>query len=297
MMAETEAPTSAGYGSPRLTTDIGSECAEKRRTTLSRASAGYVLSESSMLRATACVSKEEEEDGVSLDRAGKEGPRAGGTGGTHVDEARVRAPPVNDAPLELLARLCRLALAELDALLPHLVEAAAGRRARVLRILGEGDGALDTVALHLVEARLGERVGVAEGDVGLVRRRLGRQLVEELDHALALRAGPLEDGRAAADSRVLRLDLGRPTASDEGCEGRLEGEGDQVCAPGGVLRQRPPLAQLRTLQRDSPPSWNSLERKSPVSGTCRAGEEVSTAPTARRRVEADAPSQDRPCSS
>ena len=40
MMAETDAATSAGYGSPRFTTDIGSECAENSRTTLSRDSAG-----------------------------------------------------------------------------------------------------------------------------------------------------------------------------------------------------------------------------------------------------------------
>src|SRR4051812_41907411 len=53
MTAHTVAATSAGYGSPRLTTDIGRLCAEKRITTSERRSAGYSESLASMLRATA----------------------------------------------------------------------------------------------------------------------------------------------------------------------------------------------------------------------------------------------------
>ena len=57
--ALTDADTSRTYGSPRFTTDIGRECAEKRSTTSDLFSAGNFASARSMFCATAC------------DRAGK----------------------------------------------------------------------------------------------------------------------------------------------------------------------------------------------------------------------------------
>ena len=54
MTADTVADTSSTYGSPRFTTDIGSECAEKSSTTSARSSAGHLASARSMFCATAC---------------------------------------------------------------------------------------------------------------------------------------------------------------------------------------------------------------------------------------------------
>lgn len=173
-----------------------------------------------MLRATACREKREL------------GKRAEGAQRTHVDKALVHAPPVDDTPLDLVPPLLSLALAQVDTLLPHLVQTAAGRRAAVLRVLRERDRPLDAVALHLLEARLGQRVGVAEGDVCLVRCSLGRELVEKLGHPFALHSGPAENGRTTANRLVLLLNLGRSSLGDERRDGRLEGEGDQVCAVG-----------------------------------------------------------------
>lgn len=61
-----------------------------------------------------------------------------------------------------------------------------------------------------------------------MRRRLGAQLVEELGHALALGARPLEDGRAPSDGGVLLFDFGGAALGDHGSEVVLEGEGDEV---------------------------------------------------------------------
>ena len=148
---------------------------------------------------------------------------------THVDETGVDTPPVNDTPLDVVLSGGLLALVSSLSDLPvELVQAAAGGRARVLRVLGKGDRALDAVALHLFEARLGLGVGVPERDVGLVRGRCGRQLVEQFGHALALDPRPLEDRRAASDGRVLLFDLGRPALGDQRREDRLERERDEL---------------------------------------------------------------------
>jgi len=91
------------------------------------------------------------------------------------------------------------------------------------RTLRERDRPRDAVFAQLGEAVLGQRPCVAERDVGLVRRRLGTELVEQLDHAGALLARPLEDRRPAADALVLLLDLRRPSPRDDRREIRLEG--------------------------------------------------------------------------
>ena len=152
---------------------------------------------------------------------------------THVDETGVDTPPVNDTPLDVVLCGGFLALrSSLSDLPVQLVQAAAGGRARVLRVLGEGDRALDAVPLHLFEARLGLGVGVPERDVGLVRCSFGRQLVEQFSHAFALDPRPLEDRRTASDGRVLLFDFGRPALGDQRREDRLERQRNEL--PGVV---------------------------------------------------------------
>ncbi len=146
-------------------------------------------------------------------------------------------PPVNNTPLDSpitpIIQRPSLALQPLPPL-PQLIQTAPRRRARVLRVLREGDRAPAAPAAEPVSQQppvhvLGERVCVAEGDVGLVRRCFGRQLVEQLAHLGALVLRPLADRRAAADGRVLFLDLGRASLGDERAEVALEtAEGDEV---------------------------------------------------------------------
>ena len=96
------------------------------------------------------------------------------------------------------------------------------------RTLRERDRARDAVFAHLREAVLGQRPSVAKGDVGLMRRRLWAELVEQLDHAGALLPRPLQNRRAAADPLVLLLNLRRPSPSDDGREIRLKGQRDEI---------------------------------------------------------------------
>jgi len=104
-------------------------------------------------------------------------------------------PAVNDAPLNgavmsVLRQLAGLALQPL-APLPQLVQAAASRRAGVLRVLGEGDSAptapvAEPVGQQLPVRVLRQRVCVPERHVRFVRRRLGRDAVQDLAHLSAL---------------------------------------------------------------------------------------------------------------
>jgi hypothetical protein len=97
----------------------------------------------------------------------------------------------------------------------QLIQATPRGRAAVLRILTERHRALDSIRLHLLQTSLRQGVGVPERDVGLVRRRRGIQLVEELAHLSTLFFRPFQDGRATANVRVLLLDLRRPTLGDD----------------------------------------------------------------------------------
>jgi hypothetical protein len=154
-----------------------------------------------------------------------------------VDEARVCRPAVNHAPLDCARGFDFAALAlalEARAPLPDLVERGARRAARVLRVLRKRDGstavaAAKAVRKHLLVRVLGQRVCVAERNVGLVRRRVGRRLVEDLAHFCGLVLGPLADGRPAAYLGVLLLDLGGAAARDVGADVVLKGtEGNEV---------------------------------------------------------------------
>ena len=95
-----------------------------------------------------------------------------------------------------------------------------------MRVLCEGHRA---PALTVAEAvgeqacvhLFGEGGGVAEGNVGFVRGRAGRHFVKDLAHLGGLVLGPLADGRAAADGRVLLLDLSGAPSGDKRSEVRL----------------------------------------------------------------------------
>ena len=229
MTADTVADTSCTYGSPRLTTDMGRECAEKRSTTSDRVSAENLSSARSMFCATACAQVTRQ--GPVLGTRGRGGNAKEHREQTYLDEPRVRPPPVNHAPLDLVARFSRLP-APIE-----LVEAAARRRAAVLRVLRERDRAADAVGLHLRGGRVREGARVAEGHVRLVRRGRGVELVEERGHALALELRVVQDGRAAADVRVLLLNLRRAPLRDERREHGLEGERYEVAVGEEVLEE------------------------------------------------------------
>jgi hypothetical protein len=196
-----------------------------------------------MLRATACGREKEDKLAKRRKGNGEKGRKREERGGkatkrdeeqdnergeqTHVNETLMYTPAVDNAPLDVplaldcFRRLLPFAVRP-DDLPPHLVQAAARRRAAVLRVLRERDRPLHAVPSHLVKARLGQRLSVAEGDVSLVRRRFRRELVEKLDHAVALRPSPLEDGRAASNGGVLLFNLGRSTFRNVGSDSRLK---------------------------------------------------------------------------
>ena len=141
---------------------------------------------------------------------------------THLDEARMRPPAVNHAPLNALPKPARPPLPK------QLIQAAPRRAAAILRVLRERHGPPHTIRAHLTRRLLRERACVPERDIRLVRRGGRVQLVEQRGHALALELRVAQDGRAAADRGVLRLDLGRAAPRDEGRDEGLEGEGDEV---------------------------------------------------------------------
>ncbi len=104
-----------------------------------------------------------------------------------LDEARVRRPAVDDAPVE------RVLQPQAPRRAPQLVERGPGGGARELRVLGERDRAAHAVGLHRLQGVLATRVDVAERHVELVRRGAWRQAVEALDHATPLLFGPAKD--------------------------------------------------------------------------------------------------------
>jgi hypothetical protein len=167
---------------------------------------------------------------------------------THINEARVESPSVNNRPLNLLLSLNFGCTPRPIDHLPQLVQAGSSRTARVLGVLRERDGPLDSVPLHLRHAVLRQRLGVSERDVRLVRGSLWGELVEELGHALALRAGPLENWRTSSDGGVLSLNLGRTALGDQWRKEGLEREGDEVSV---VKQPREEVARLSDLQKES----------------------------------------------
>jgi len=126
-------------------------------------------------------------------------------------------PAVDDAPLDSavfpILEWTTLALEPLPPF-PQLVQAAAGRRARILWVLREGDS---SAALAVAEAigeqpvvhLLREGVRVPERHVRLVRGGLRRDLVQDLAHLRRLILGPFPNGRASSYFRVLLLYLRR----------------------------------------------------------------------------------------
>jgi len=139
----------------------------------------------------------------------------------YLDEARMCAPAVDDAPVDITQLALR-------ALPKQLIQTAPGRAATVLRVLRERDGALHAIRTHLRGGLLRERLRVAERDVAFVRRGRWAELVEQCAHAFALEARVAQDGRPAADVGVLLRDARGAPLGDEGREDALEGERDEV---------------------------------------------------------------------
>jgi hypothetical protein len=155
--------------------------------------------------------------------------------GTNVDEARMRPPAVDNTPLDTL----KLTLAA-----EELVKGAACCRTAVLRVLRERNRPRDAVLAHGARRCARLRVRVTKSDVVLVRGRLRRELVHQLGHALALDVRPLQNRRAAANVRVLLLDLGRPPTGDKRCEVLLHGQGNKVSVEEEVRQEVLRLADL-----------------------------------------------------
>ena len=139
----------------------------------------------------------------------------------HLDETRVCAPSVNDAPVDA-REMSSPAFAE------YVVETAPRRATAVLGILRKGYRACHTVLLHAPCGLLCERSCVAERDVALVRRCRWMELVEQCRHALPLQFRPAQNGGTTANVHVLLLDARGPSFGDPGCYDRLERKGNKV---------------------------------------------------------------------
>jgi hypothetical protein len=156
----------------------------------------------------------------------------------HLDEAGVRPPAVDHAPLDAVQR-------PTHAFPVELIEGAARRRARVLRILCKCDGTRDAVRAHLGGGLVCQRARVAERDISFMWRRRGVQLVEQCSHALALKLGPLADRGAAPDRLVLLLDLRRAALRDDGCKQGLKRQRYEVAVKEEVLEEVVCFGDLR----------------------------------------------------
>lgn len=190
--------------------------------------------------------------------------------GKCLDQAGVSWPAINDTPLDsagLVDFFTRTLGLESLAPLPELVDGAAGGAARVLGVLGEGDGpssfaSSKAVVEHFLIRVLGQGVCVAEHDVRFVRGGLGRDLIKDLAHFRALVLGPFANGRATADGCVLLLDFGSSSLGYEGTDIILVAtEGDQIgISLEGVL-EREAIEGGGVLIKLT----NSLLKKSPTS--------------------------------
>lgn len=99
--------------------------------------------------------------------------------GAYLDEAWVRPPTVDDAPLHAVQFTSLSAPVQ-------LVQTASRGAAAVLRVLSERDRALHAVPPHLRGGLVRQRLRVSERDIALMRRRLGVQLVQQFAQPLAL---------------------------------------------------------------------------------------------------------------
>jgi len=102
----------------------------------------------------------------------------------HFDETRVREPPIDDAPSHTLTKLPCFSSSI------HLVQAASGSTATVLRVLRERYSSLHPIVFHLLGGIFHQRLRITKSDIRLVRRSAGVQLVEQSAEASALGLGP-----------------------------------------------------------------------------------------------------------
>ncbi len=153
-------------------------------------------------------------------------------------------PPVNHAPFYPVPEVACLALPI------QLVQTASRRAAAVLRILREGDRALDAVRLHLPGRLVRERTRIAERDIALVGCRGRMQLVQNGSHTLALELRVMKDGGAAAYVFILLLYLWCSAPRNPRCEDGLEGQGDEVAIEEEVLEE---VMGLGYLDKESVP--------------------------------------------
>src|SRR4051812_50159367 len=100
-------------------------------------------------------------------------------------------PAVDDAPLKGIQQTGSPRGA------PELVQAGSGGTAGELRILREGDGALDSIGVHLPKRLVAGGPGISKGDVKAVGRRFWGEAVQGGDHAPTPGFGGPGDRRAA----------------------------------------------------------------------------------------------------
>src|SRR3954451_2362858 len=135
-----------------------------------------------------------------------------------LDEPGMDRPAVDDAPLKGIQQTGSPRGA------PELVQAGSGGTAGELRILREGDGALDSIGVHLPKRLVAGGPGISKGDVKAVGRRFWGEAVQASDHAPTLGFGVPEYRRATSDVGVEAFHLRRSSPRDERTEPALEGK-------------------------------------------------------------------------
>ena len=139
----------------------------------------------------------------------------------HLDKARMCTPAINDAPTDTRKQPG-------FALSVNVIKTAARRATAVLGVLRKRYRALHAILLHPSRGLVRQRVCVAERDVALVGCRRRVELVEQRHQAFPLGLRPAQDGRAAANLRILLLDLRSPSFGNPWSQEGLKGERDEV---------------------------------------------------------------------
>ena len=134
----------------------------------------------------------------------------GGRGKTHLDEARMCAPSINNTPADTREKTG-------FALSVNVVKTAAGSTTAVLRVLCEGYRAFHAVLLETSRGLICQGMRVAECNVALVGRCCWVEFVEQRRHSFTLKFGPASDRRTAANVNILLFDTRRSSFGYQRC--------------------------------------------------------------------------------